>query len=152
MSKTQSMRDFSGGVVNQELQNRDDGRGVFISANNVLSSSNGELRKRTGIRFLGELPYRAKLIPFRMPDGDDLILVFTQKGDGADAVVGKVVGYTFANNILSRYTNVVMGNVPSMPAPSSWSSNTNGNWAIGTDMPMLAPTHPEYFSMYYAFK
>lgn len=152
MSKLQSMRDFSGGVVNQELQNRDDGRGVFISANNVVSSPNGELRKRTGIRFLGELPYRAKLVPFRMPDGDDLILVFSQRGDGADAVVGKVIGYTFANNILSRYTNVVTGDVPSMPAPSSWSSNTNGDWVIGTDMPELAPTHPEYFGMRYVFK
>ena len=107
MSKLQSMRDFSGGVVNQELQNRDDGRGVMVLCDNVLSSPNGELRKRTGTRYLANLPYKAKLIPFRMPDGNDIVLVFNQRGDGADSSVGKVVGYAYSDSGLSRYYNIV---------------------------------------------
>lgn len=134
MSKLQSMRDFSGGVVNQELQNRDDGRGVIIDANNVVSSPNGELRKRSGTRILAILPYRAKLIPFRLPDGDDVIFAFMQRGEGADATVGTVVGYTYSNNSLSRYYNVVSADVPSMPDPASWNSNTNGDWVLNTNM------------------
>lgn len=135
MSKLQSMRDFSGGVVNQELQNRDDGRGVMIDANNVVSSPNGELRKRSGTRILATLPYRAKLVPFRLPSGDDVILAFMQKGEGSDATVGTVIGFNYANNSLSRYYNIVSGDVPAMPEPASWDSNTNGYWQLTTNMP-----------------
>lgn len=146
MSKLQSMRDFSGGVVNQELQNRDDGRGVIIDANNVLSSPNGELRKRTGTKYLANLPYKAKLIPFRMPDGNDTILVFTQRGVGADSSVGKVVGYTYSDGGLSRYYNIVSDDAPAMPEPSSWSGDTNGNWTISTNA-SIAP-HAELYKIF----
>lgn len=133
-TKTQSMRDFSGGVVNQELQNRDDGRGVIIDANNVVSSTNGELRKRSGTRMLSMLPRKAKMVPFRLPDGQDIILMFIAKGDGADSVVGSVFGFDYNGNAVSPFNNVVSSDVPDMPAPSSWSSNTNGDWAVSSNM------------------
>ena len=50
-----SIRDFSGGVLNQELQNLDKGAGVLFDCKNVLSSWNGELRKRTGTAWLATL-------------------------------------------------------------------------------------------------
>ena len=136
MGKMQSMRDFSGGVMNQELQNRDDGRGIIISANNVVSSTNGELRKRTGVECLAELPYKAKLIPFRLPNGNDVILAFMQRGDGANADVGKVIGYNYTDAETTRFYNILTGAVPAMPSGDSWTGNTNGDWTIGSDFPL----------------
>lgn len=130
MSKTQSMRDFSGGVVNQELLNRDDGRGVFLDALNVLSSPNGELRRRSGTHYLADLPYKAKLVPFRLPDGNDAILVFTQRGVGSDSQVGTVFGYNYTDAGLTRLYSITPGATPEMPAPASWVTTTNGDWKI----------------------
>lgn len=138
MSKLQSMRDFSGGVVNQELQNRDDGRGIFISAKNVLSSLNGELRKRTGTRFITTLPYKTKLIPFRQQDGNDTILAFMQKGEGTDSETGKVIGFKYTQTGVKRFYNLTPITVPSMPDPNSWSSNTNGDWSVGSNIVITA--------------
>lgn len=116
-----SIRDFSGGVLNQELQNRDTGAGVLFDCKNVLSSWNGELRKRTGTKWLKSLEGNSKIIPYRLPDGNDMIMMLKDKVikcykfDEDDAFVPVI--YTTGS------TNV--------PFPtSSWSSNTNGNWTV----------------------
>lgn len=71
-----SIRDFSGGVVNQELLGKDGGAGIMIDANNVLSSWNGELRKRTGSRIIAQLEKKSRIIPYRLPNNDDALLLF----------------------------------------------------------------------------
>lgn len=152
MSKLQSMRDFSGGVVNQELQNRDDGRGVIIDANNVVSSPNGELRKRTGTKYLAELPYKTKLVPFRIENGGDVVLAFMQRGDGADLSVGKVIGYNYSDSSLSRFYNINIGDVPEMPTPESWTSTTNGDWVVGGSGFSFNPGLANNNQIYYIFR
>lgn len=121
-----SIRDFSGGVLNQELQNRDTGAGVLFDCKNVLSSWNGELRKRTGTKLLKELDGNSKIIPYRLPDGNDMILLLK------DNVINC---YTFdEDNNLVPYMKKTGGSAISFPDFASWDSvrnNTNGNWTVG---------------------
>lgn len=116
-----SIRDFSGGVVNQELLNRDNGAGILYDCKNVLSSWNGELRKRTGTDWLLNLYEESRVIPYRMPDGNDIMLVASNGG---------FLGYEFAtdNTIVPVYT--FSGTAPAFPT-DDWDGNTtNGNWTI----------------------
>lgn len=87
-----SIRDFSGGVVNQELLGKDGGAGIMIDANNVLSSWNGELRKRTGSRIVAQLEKKSRIIPYRLPNNDDALLLFSD---------GNVKGYEITDAGLS---------------------------------------------------
>lgn len=120
-----SIRDFSGGVINQELATKDNGGGFVIDCKNVVSSCNGELRKRTGTRFLVKLDGDSRIIPFRLPVGNDTILVFSNE---------KVVGYSYVDekNVepLVEYT----GEAPTFPTSSEWVSNTvsndYGDWTL----------------------
>ena len=119
--KTQVMRDFSAGVVNQELQNRDDGRGVFIDAKNVISSWNGELSRRTGTHWVRTLTTPSRIIPFRKPDGNDIILLISN---------GMIEGYVFADNEHIEPYYVPGGAVPTFPT-SGWTGvTTNGDYTI----------------------
>lgn len=121
MSKLQSMRDFSGGVVNQELQNRDDGRGVIIDANNVVSSWNGEMSRRTGTRWVRTLSGPARIIPFRAPDGNDIILLASD---------GQLDGYVFADGEHIEPLFVPGGVAPTFPN-SGWDGVVvNGDYTI----------------------
>lgn len=123
-----SIRDFSGGVLNQELQNRDNGNGVLFDCKNVLSSWNGELRKRTGTRWLKELEGKSKIIPYRLPDGNDMIMVLR------DQVINC---YTFDDNgNLIPYTTTSSQSVIAFPNAASWTStanNTNGDWTVDSN-------------------
>ena len=116
-----SIRDFSGGVVNQELLGKDGGAGIMIDANNVLSSWNGELRKRTGTAWLANLPENKRIIPFRKPDGDDLILL---------AGNGILEAYEYVNDSEIKPFYVPTGEAPVFPN-SGWAGNTtNGDYEI----------------------
>ena len=120
-----SIRDFSGGVVNQELQNRDNGAGVLFDCKNVISSWNGELRKRTGTRILKYLDSNSKLIPYRLPNGDDLIMVLNNN---------KIKTYTYDNEEnLIPYVGSTISQNNIFPA---WSGNTNinGDWIISDNL------------------
>ena len=119
-----SIRDFSGGVLNQELQNLDNGNGVLFDCKNVLSSWNGELRKRTGTKLLRQLSGDSKIIPYRLPDGDDMIMVLRDK-------VINCYKFDDGGNLVP-YTTTTGGSSIAFPI-SSWSSNTNGNWTVGAE-------------------
>lgn len=121
MSKLLSMRDFSGGVVNQEMQNRDDGRGVLFDAKNVISSWNGELSRRTGTRWVRTLSGPARIIPFRKPDGNDIIFLLT---------AGGIEGYVFADDQHIEPLYIPTGAAPTFPT-TGWAGNTtNGDYTI----------------------
>ena len=118
-----SIRDFSGGVLNQELQNRDNGNGVLFDCKNVLSSWNGELRKRTGTRLLQQLESDSKLIPYRLPSGDDMLMVLDNTN---------IKCYVFNED--GNLVPYVVGIGPNIPFPNTgWSSNTLGDWTVSTN-------------------
>lgn len=131
-----SIRDFSGGVLNQELQNRDNGNGVLFDCKNVLSSWNGELRKRTGTRLLKELQGNSKIIPYRLPNGDDMIMLLKDK---------VINCYKFnENNELVPYV-VTTGGGASVSFPTTgWSSNTNGDWTVAGTSTYTANNNAAY--------
>ena len=133
-----SIRDFSGGVLNQELQNRDNGNGILFDCKNVLSSWNGELRKRTGTRWLKSLEGNSKIIPYRLPNGDDMIMVLRD---------GKIDCYEFdeSNNLIPYY-EYTYGNNMNFPM-TNWSSAVQDNWTIsGNGYP-----DTEYYKIYNVF-
>ena len=116
-----SIRDFSGGVLNQELQNLDKGAGVLFDCKNVLSSWNGELRKRTGTAWLATLPEYQRIIPFRLPNGNDIILLLSGN---------KITGYEFAGENTLKPFYIFSGEGPAFPT-SDWDGNTtNGDYTI----------------------
>lgn len=116
-----SIRDFSGGVLNQELQNLDKGAGVLFDCKNVLSSWNGELRKRTGTAWLATLPEYQRIIPFRLPNGNDVILLLSEN---------KITGYEFAGENTLKPFYIFSGAAPTFPT-TSWAGNvTNGDYTI----------------------
>lgn len=119
-----SIRDFSGGVLNQELQNLDKGAGVLFDCKNVLSSWNGELRKRTGTRLLRRLDENSKIIPYRLPNGDDMVLCL----NGSSTIN---CYYFTPDGSLDTY-KIGDESTNMFPAASSWSSDTNGNWNVGS--------------------
>lgn len=113
---------FVNGQYDREVQSKE--RSDFIGqglakALNVVSSEKGELRKRLGTRFLRSLDGATVLVPFRLPDGDDVILCCTD---------GNVKGYRFVGNELVEYA-VPTGAAPTFP-DSGWSSNTNGDYTV----------------------
>ena len=126
-----SIRDFSGGVVNQELLGKDSGAGIMIDANNVLSSWNGELRKRTGTRIVAQLEKKSRIIPYRLSNNDDALLVFTD---------GNVKGYELSD----------AGVTPLMSKPDlvelpkegwivnqDYMSGTNGDWLLNNTLGLV---------------
>ena len=123
-----SIRDFSGGVLNQELQNRDNGNGVLFDCKNVLSSWNGELRKRTGTRWLKELEGNCKIIPYRLPDGDDMIMLLK------DQIIS-CYKFDSDGNVVPYTTTSSQSAVP-FPDGVSWdnvANNTNGDWTVNSN-------------------
>lgn len=116
-----SIRDFSGGVLNQELQNLDKGAGVLFDCKNVLSSWNGELRKRTGTAWLATLPEYQRIIPFRLPNGNDVMLLLSEN---------KITGYEFAGENTLKPFYIFSGAAPTFPT-TGWTGHiTNGDYTI----------------------
>lgn len=126
-----SIRDFSGGVLNQELLGKDSGAGIMIDANNVLSSWNGELRKRTGTRIVAQLEKKSRIIPYRLPNNDDALLVFTD---------GNVKGYNITESGITPLP--VNSDVSDLQFPTSgWVSNINGDWEISSNISSEPPIY-----------
>ena len=114
-----SIRTFSGGVLNPELQNTDSGAGVLYDCKNVLSSWNGELRKRTGTKFLHNLSGPTVLIPFSVQN-NDVLFEFSDK---------KIKAYTFA--VDEKIEPFYVGSGVRPQFPTNWTGNTNGEWTVG---------------------
>jgi hypothetical protein len=119
-----SIRDFSGGVVNQELLGKDSGAGIIIDANNVLSSWGGELRKRTGTRIITQLEKKSRIIPYRLPNNDDALLLFTD---------GNVKGYEITDSGLVPLGVKQADSGMSFPL-NNWTSNKNGSWTVSSNI------------------
>ena len=113
---------FVNGQYDREVQSKERtefvGSGV-AKALNVVSGEKGELRKRLGTRYLKTLNGAGVIVPFRLPDGDDVLLVCTD---------GNVTGYQFVGNELQEYM-VHTGVAPTFPT-TGWSSNTNGDYTV----------------------
>lgn len=118
-----SIRDFSGGVLNQELLGKDNGAGIIIDARNVLSSWNGEIRKRTGTRIISQLEKKSRIIPYRLPNNDDALLVFTD---------GNVKGYEVSE---SGLIPLQIDNSVKLEYPlSGWVDRQNGDWVAESNI------------------
>lgn len=88
---------------------------------NVVSSERGELRKRLGTKHIMDLDSERVIVPFRMPDGNDILFLFGQHS---------IEAYKFTDNgNIIQYIDYI-GSAPEFP--SAWTSNTNGNWTIDT--------------------
>lgn len=129
-----SQKSFVNGQYDRTAQNQESvsGGGIVASglsyAKNVLSSDKGELRKRLGTKFLKQLDGATVIVPFRMPDEDDAILV-------ADTT--NIVGYKYQDGELANLNSVTPDATISFPAGNTWgngtaggNSVTNGNWTV----------------------
>ncbi len=108
----QSMEGVSGGIVSTG----------FAHGLNVVSGPKGELRKRLGTKHLINLPGKRVLVPFRLPNNNDIIFTF-----GEDSVEC----YQFASDGSFNPYMTTSGDAPQFPT-TGWESNTNGNWTIDT--------------------
>lgn len=113
---------FSSGQYDRAVQGKEQSELVakgLAKAMNVVSSESEELRKRLGTKYLLELDEQAVVVPFRLPSGDDVMLVCTDN---------KMTGYEFAgDNVVPLLTPD--DNAPSFP-DSNWISNTNGDYTV----------------------
>lgn len=113
---------FSSGQYDRAVQGKEQSELVakgLAKAMNVVSSESEELRKRLGTKYLLELDEQAVVVPFRLPSGDDVMLVCTDN---------KMKAYEFAGG------SVVPMMTPDENAPvfpnSNWASNTNGGYTV----------------------
>lgn len=117
-----AQNNFTSGQYDRAVQGKEQSELVangLAKAMNVVSSESGELRKRLGTKYLLELDEQAVVVPFRLPSGDDVMLVCTDN---------KIVGYEFAgDNVVPLLTPD--DNAPSFP-DSNWTSNTNGAYTV----------------------
>jgi hypothetical protein len=132
-----SIRDFSGGVMNPELQNRDSGNGVLYSCKNVLSSPNGELRKRTGTRFIKKLPYACRIIPFTISETTENVLLVSNN---------KVEGLEWVGDYLQDWYTLTGDAQQAIVFPMyGWTSNVQGKWTVSSSFEPAR--HPKYTNL-----
>ena len=130
-----SQKSFVNGQYDRTAQNQESvSQGGIVATGfsygkNVLSSDRGELRKRLGTKHLAELPGATVLIPFRMPNEDDIILT-------VDA--NNIAGYKYiSSGTLAQLYSVSPESSVSFPAGNTWSDGsssdnyiTNGDWTV----------------------
>lgn len=129
-----SQKSFVSGQYDRIAQNQESisGGGIVASglsyAKNILSSDRGELRKRLGTKFLKQLDRASVLIPFRINDENDAILV---------ANSDKIKGYKYSGSELVKLQSVREGAAVAFPANNTWVNGTqgantvtNGDWQI----------------------
>lgn len=113
---------FTSGQYDRTVQGKE--QSVLVAnglakAMNVLSSDAGEIRKRLGTKNLMEIGESAVIVPFRLPDGDDVLLLFTDQ---------YVKAYQFKGDSLEEYL-VPDNNAPTFPV-TGWTGKTNGNYTV----------------------
>lgn len=113
---------FTSGQYDRAVQGKE--QSVLVAnglakAMNVLSSDAGELRKRLGTRHLMEIGESAVIVPFRLPDADDILLMFTDSS---------VKAYQFNGENLAEYL-IPDNNAPTFPT-TGWSGKTNGDYTV----------------------
>lgn len=113
---------FTSGQYDRAVQGKEQSELVasgLAKAMNVVSSESGELRKRLGTKFLMELDENAVVVPFRLPSGDDIMLLCGDK---------TMKAYQFAGDGITPYMTPDE-NAPVFP-DSGWTSNTNGDYTV----------------------
>lgn len=130
-----SQKSFVSGQYDRIAQNQEsiDGGGIVARglsyAKNVLSSDRGELRKRLGTKYLKTLGKASVIIPFRMPNDNDAILVVDDT---------HITGYNYVDGQLDDLMSLSPESAISFPAGNTWPDGTsfarNGDWTISTSM------------------
>ena len=120
-----SQKSFVSGQYDRIAQNQESinnggivASGLSYSKNN-LSSDKGELRKRLGTKFLKQLDSATVIVPFRMVNGDDAILLCNEQ---------QISGYRYNQDIFSELL-VATGDAPTIPT-SGWNTNVNGDYTV----------------------
>lgn len=138
-----SQKSFVNGQYDRAAQNQE----AFTSASvvssglsyakNVLSSDKGELRKRLGTKYLRELSGSTVVLPFRMPDEDDVVLAI-------NSVDNKIKGYRYEGGNLVPLVSVDQQVDIPFPAGNTWSDGvvntktvTNGDWTVSFTFPLI---------------
>lgn len=129
-----SQKSFVNGQYDRIAQNQEsiNGGGIVASglsyAKNILSSDKGELRKRLGTKFLKKLDRATVLIPFRMNDENDIVLI---------ANSDKIKGFKFVDGELEQLLSARPDATVSFPDRASWPDGTvatgsvsSGNWTL----------------------
>ena len=120
-----SQKSFVSGQYDRIAQNQEsiNGGGIVASglsySKNNLSSDKGELRKRLGTKFLKQLDSETVIVPFRMIDGNDAILLCNEQ---------QISGYRYNQDIFSELL-VATGDAPTIPT-SGWNTNVNGDYTV----------------------
>lgn len=121
-----SQKSFVSGQYDRAAQNQESyTQGGIVAtglayAKNVLSSDKGELRKRLGTKYIKELTGAAVIVPFRMPNEDDIAFLLDNN---------TITGVEYKDGI-PKALEVVTGVAPTFPT-SGWSStNTNGDYTV----------------------
>lgn len=129
-----SQKSFVNGQYDRIAQNQEsiNGGGIVASglsyAKNILSSDKGELRKRLGTKFLKKLDRATVLIPFRMNDENDIVLI---------ANSDKIKGFKFVDGELEQLLSVQPDATVPFPDRASWpdgvpstNSVSSGDWTL----------------------
>lgn len=121
-----SQKSFVSGQYDRAAQNQESyTQGGIVAtglsyAKNVLSSDKGELRKRLGTKYIKELSSPTVIVPFRMPNEDDVAFLLDNN---------QITGIEYKDGI-PKALEVVTGAAPTFPT-SGWSStNTNGGYTV----------------------
>lgn len=94
----------------------------FAKGLNVLSGDGAEVFKRLGTKFLFKTPAQSVMVPFRLPDGNDIVLLCTEK---------KIKPYQYNNGELTEFLTPD-DKAPSFPI-TGWNSATNGNYTVAVE-------------------
>ena len=117
-----TQNNFTSGQYDRTVQGKEQSELVasgLAKAMNVVSSESGELRKRLGTKLLMELDENAVVVPFRVPNGNDVLLMCTD---------GNIAAYQFSgNNLVPVMTPD--DNAPVFPT-SGWDSILNEGFLV----------------------
>jgi len=116
-----SQVNFYNGQYDRSLQGKEGSdfvKTAMYRCRNVLSSNNGELRKRLGTRFIRKLDADAVVIPYRNVANNDEVLVVSN---------GKLTPYLYSDTLSPLYSTD-----PLEFPRNDWVSNTNDNFTIAS--------------------
>lgn len=143
-----SQKSFVSGQYDRAAQNQESyTQGGIVAtglsyAKNVLSSDKGELRKRLGTKYLKELSGSTVVMPFRLPDENDVIITISSSDN-------KIKGYKYDGGNLIPLVSVSQNADVSFPAGNTWANGTqgqktvtNGDWVVSFTFPYYNPDYP----------
>lgn len=127
-----TQNNFTSGQYDRTVQGKEQSELVangLAKAMNVVSSEAAELRKRLGTKFLMDLDESAVVVPFRVPSGDDVLLICTD---------GNLKAYQFSGK----------GLVPVMTPDDNAPKFPTSDWSIGFNDGFMADASVNAFGAY----